>query len=148
MAVWSLPGSHPRRRTDRGGLQREGNRRSSQALRGLVRVWRREVHRRMLWNWTKYSDTEGQTGGRMFEAEARMFSGGCNSRPVSEIGLAWSYIIDHSLFPEDHLFCGLSVGPLRPVAVPVSLVPSEPLPLILILSRAFCSCTNWPSLLH
>ena len=76
MAVWSSPGSHPRR-TDHGRLPTEADRRGSQALRRLVRVWRKEVGRRTLWNWMKRSGMEGQNGGRMSEVGARMSSGGC-----------------------------------------------------------------------
>jgi hypothetical protein len=87
MVAWSSPGSHLRRRTDRGRLPREVNRRSSQGLRHLVRVWRGEVGPRMPWNWTKLSDAEGQNGGRTFEAGARILSGGCNSAPALPLAL-------------------------------------------------------------
>jgi len=77
MVVWSSAGFHPRGRIDHGCLPTEVDRGSSQALRRLVRVWRREAGRRTLWNWMRRSDMEGQNGGRMLEVGARMFSGGC-----------------------------------------------------------------------
>lgn len=138
MVVWSSRGSRPRRRTDRRCLQREGGRGSSQALRGSARVWRGEVNRRMPWNWTKNDDMEGQNGGTMFEVGAKMHSGGYNdsSQPLAlfSCGRALSYNIG---FPS-HLSCGVSCS-LCAVVVPAS--PALP-PLILILSRAFCSCTS------
>lgn len=88
--VWSSPGSHPRRKTDRGRPQREGDRKSSQALRRLVRVWRREVGHEVPQNWTMHSGTEGQYGGRTFEVGARMRSGTCDNPLVQP--LAFSYI--------------------------------------------------------
>ena len=99
MVAWSSPGSHrhPRRRTDCEHLPTEVNRRSSQGLRHLVPVWRREVDHGMPWNWTKHSDTAGQNGGKMSEVGVRTFSGDCNSALVRALALflyrrALSYI--------------------------------------------------------
>ena len=77
MVVWSSAGFHLRRETGHVCLPTEVDRGSSRALRRLVRVWRKEVGRRTLWNWMKRSGMEGQNGGRMSEVGARMSSGGC-----------------------------------------------------------------------